>query len=526
MTATITSDFTSIYKHISEFTLTDKELTCAQAAKCVDRSSWVRKEVIRLVIWLRGKGWINEKKILEIIAESGKSIGENVGKMKNYSQHISEVMSGAHYITPKPTLADGEMSALKKIANLVSLFKTIPKEGQEPASQFFKELKEISEQADQIFKTLNESLAPKTKEKEVNPQTEQTNVSSKEEPVEPIKPKGNPLIEKFSDQSKELLTKFLVPLADILKDPVSATVEEFKAIETLSENELTKENGYSCDLNRTPEKISKNRYSNAIPLEHNCFGTMEDGSDYINASRIKIGERLYIAAQAPISEIPDEQAGTVGDFFNMIHEQDARVVVSLVMHMERKGDDNIEKCAMYWSPHQFPFTLKDGSTMVLSGEVEIANANDGSKLPEKIVERTFTISKDNVSKKVVQLHYQRWPDMGVPNVELFLKLLEHLRKLEKDQPKDCPVVCHCSAGLGRTGVFIGADSLSAEIAAKRAEGKGVEHILVNFTERVLDMRTQRLGMVCTEGQLQAIKNIAVKFVSLSDKTLKADIATS
>lgn len=521
MATTISSDFTSVYKNLSELSLTDKNLTASQMAKCIDRSSWVRKEIIRIVTWLRGKGWNNEKKFLEIINQQGKTLGENTSKMKQYSCQISEIMAGAHYITPKPSLTEAEMLALNKISKLIKIFIAIPKPGQEPASQLFKELREVSEQADAIFKVLKENPPPTTKSKGKENPVEEPSSPPEEEKREPVKPKGNPLIEKFSDGSKELLTKFLSPLAEMIKEPIKTTQEEFDAIEKLAQEELTKEKGFSCDLSKIPPRNEKNRFQIVLPFDSNCIGTQEDGSDYINASPIRIGDRRYISTQGPMPKIDKktmQHPGTVEDFLNMAHQQNAKIIVCLVMDIEYHENGLIEKYPKYWDPTFYPFKLKDDSIMTYDGEIEVANDGTHFEERERIVERTFTISKDNASKKIIQLHYENWPDKGAPDVTLFLKLLESVKKHHEEEP----IICHCNAGIGRSGTFIAADSLCSEIDAKMKEGKNPEQILINTVERVVDMRTQRLGMVCTVTQFQAIKDTVVKHVKPVQENAEKD----
>ena len=47
-------------------------------------------------------------------------------------------------------------------------------------------------------------------------------------------------------------------------------------------------------------------------------------------------------------------------------------------------------------------------------------------------------------------HYTGWGDFRTPPVAGFLEMVEKVGKTVKGRP----IVAHCSAGLGRTGVFV------------------------------------------------------------------------
>lgn len=51
------------------------------------------------------------------------------------------------------------------------------------------------------------------------------------------------------------------------------------------------------------------------------------------------------------------------------------------------------------------------------------------------------------------MQYVAWPDHGVPDSpEVFLNFTEKVREARKGD--DSPVIVHCSAGIGRTGVLV------------------------------------------------------------------------
>lgn len=52
------------------------------------------------------------------------------------------------------------------------------------------------------------------------------------------------------------------------------------------------------------------------------------------------------------------------------------------------------------------------------------------------------------------MQYIAWPDHGVPeSTDLFLKFTDHVRE-SRENDYDTPLVVHCSAGIGRTGVLV------------------------------------------------------------------------
>ena len=81
-----------------------------------------------------------------------------------------------------------------------------------------------------------------------------------------------------------------------------------------------------------------------------------------------------------------------------------------------------------------------------------------------------------------------WPDHGVPdNCAVMLNFIRRVRKLHP-YSNPCPLLVHCSAGVGRTGTFIVLDTM--------IERMKVEDTL-NVYDFVKELREQRVLMVQT-----------------------------
>ncbi|MEQ2179650.1 hypothetical protein GOODEAATRI_027326 [Goodea atripinnis] len=112
----------------------------------------------------------------------------------------------------------------------------------------------------------------------------------------------------------------------------------------------------------------------------------------------------------------------------------------------RETEMGKRKCECYWAaPHQSaafgPFTI--------TTQVE-------KRYNEDIVVRTLTVSYQQDAHSVIQFQYLSWPDHDVPyETAGVLDLLEQARRSRGADTS--PVLIHCSAGCGRTGVICALD---------------------------------------------------------------------
>ncbi|XP_055000518.1 tyrosine-protein phosphatase non-receptor type 14 [Sorex araneus] len=254
-----------------------------------------------------------------------------------------------------------------------------------------------------------------------------------------------------------------------------------------------------------PENADRSRTREVLPYEENRVAlppSKENSAGYINASHIRVvaggAEWHYIATQGPLPH-------TCHEFWQMVWEQGANVIAMVTA--EEEGGRT--KSHRYWprlgSKHsaatygKFKVTTKfrtDSGCYATTG-LKVKHLLSGQ-------ERT-----------VWHLQYTDWPDHGCPeDVQGFLAYLEEIQSvrrhtncmLEGSQPCPPPVVVHCSAGVGRTGVAI-----LSELMIYCLEHN--EQVEVPAMLRVL--REQRVSMVQTAAQYRFVYQVLIQFLQNS-----------
>ncbi|XP_040895632.1 receptor-type tyrosine-protein phosphatase C isoform X2 [Toxotes jaculatrix] len=235
---------------------------------------------------------------------------------------------------------------------------------------------------------------------------------------------------------------------------------------------------YTVKEAKKPCNVPKNRYVDILPYDYNrvqlATGNDEAGCDYINASFIDGYKeaKKYIAAQGPKDE-------TVGDFWRMVWEQQSSIIVMVT----RCEEGNRVKCAQYWpSPKR--------ETEIF--EEFIVKLNSEDYCPDYIIRHLSLTNKreKNSEREVTHIQFMSWPDHGVPGEpHLLLKLRRRVNAFKNFFSG--PIVVHCSAGVGRTGTYIGIDAMMEGL---EAEGR------VDIYGYVVRLRRQRCLMVQVEAQ--------------------------
>ncbi|KAH7727652.1 Protein-tyrosine phosphatase [Aphelenchoides avenae] len=225
------------------------------------------------------------------------------------------------------------------------------------------------------------------------------------------------------------------------------------------------------------ENIRKNRFYDILPFDENRVILQAGRGNYINASYVKdekTGAIRYIAAQGPIGDsetVGGRRDATVVDFWRMMWDENVNCIVMLTQCVE----GHRQKCAVYWPENA-------GETVHIDAELTM---NLYCITEDDICfQREIWLEKQGHAKrKVVQWHYKEWRDAAGPqDAENLLTFMELVRASDKKYP----LLVHCSAGVGRTGVFIALDILLDKLASES---------IIDVYETVSRLRQTRVNMV-------------------------------
>ena len=216
------------------------------------------------------------------------------------------------------------------------------------------------------------------------------------------------------------------------------------------------------------------RYSDIITYKYNRV-QINSNNGFINASWIHMPSmRHFIATQGPLQS-------TIDDFWEMCFLYDVKIIVILCNLIE----NNREKCANYWDNY-----IKNYKLIKLNNDMEIDN---GLMIKEfQIVNKV-----NSISKKIIQVHLKCWNDHAAP-ISNYYKIIKIINLIDKYK-QNSPVVVHCSAGVGRTGTFIGLYNLYNEIIGQ-INNILLREIKFSIFNLVRKLKEMRLYLVENEDQ--------------------------
>jgi len=232
-----------------------------------------------------------------------------------------------------------------------------------------------------------------------------------------------------------------------------------------------------------PQHRELNRYQNIVAYDHTRVALKPSPAthnhDYINANYISgFGrDKMYIAAQGPVPK-------SVDGFWQMIWENNVPTIVMVTNLVE--GNPSKLKCHRYWPDP----ALDNGKPSATYGAFNVKYVSQEQE-PTYIV-RTFQIKKGGQTRELKHFHYIAWPDHGVPETAKEMLKFRSVVKAFHSADKPGQMVVHCSAGVGRTGTFIGLDRyLDSAVALDDS---------LSVLDVVRNMRASRNYMVQAQAQ--------------------------
>ena len=220
------------------------------------------------------------------------------------------------------------------------------------------------------------------------------------------------------------------------------------------------------------------RYKDIYPYKHNVV-RINNEHKMVNASWMNIiNEKSFIASQAP-------NDNTLNDFWQMCFDYNVTHILMLCKEIE----ENKKKCSNYWSANS-----KFRDFIVTNCEM----MEQDNIIERKRITVTCIKEKTKMPKTFEHMQFKEWPDHSTPNIHNYVMIFEKLFKFIDDARGESynkkinnPIVIHCSAGIGRTGVFLTLYALCNEIK-KQIHSEYSDDVLIfnifNFVRKLKEMR--------------------------------------
>ena len=262
-----------------------------------------------------------------------------------------------------------------------------------------------------------------------------------------------------------------------------------------------------------PRAKLRNRYDNVLPTSTDIVSLIHPTSKetaYINASRFG----NMIITQGPFIR---GNINTCPDFWMLVFEQGSKIVCLTDPFVINTSGREEEKTFPYWEPRQakripdpsepeIVFKQNVGpegqevnlEVRLVEEPLIVVEANNNE---ERVTKRTFEIKFGEQVKRITHWYFENWEDHTVCDPQQLARLIELLL----ENPGD-PII-HCSAGLGRSGVF----AIILKFIIRFIES-GETPSDDEIDDAVIDLRQRRPGAVQTRDQLLLISDTIEAFI--------------
>ncbi|KAF4019583.1 hypothetical protein G4228_011248 [Cervus hanglu yarkandensis] len=282
---------------------------------------------------------------------------------------------------------------------------------------------------------------------------------------------------KSEDELNQLFPEAIFPVCPEGGDTLEGSMEQLKkglesgTVLIQFEQLYRKKPGLAITFAKLPQNLDKNRYKDVLPYDTTRV-LLQGNEDYINASYVNMEipaahlVNKYVAAQGPLPH-------TCAQFWQVVWDQKLSLIVMLTTLTERGRT----KCHQYWP---------DPPDVMEHGSFHIRCQSEDCTIAYVFREMLVTNTETGEDHTVTHLQYVAWPDHGVPDDSSdFLEFVSYVRSLRVDGE---PVLVHCSAGIGRTGVLVTMETAMCLIE---------RNLPVYPLDIVRKMRDQRAMMVQT-----------------------------
>ncbi|XP_055127525.1 tyrosine-protein phosphatase non-receptor type 3 isoform X2 [Symphalangus syndactylus] len=289
---------------------------------------------------------------------------------------------------------------------------------------------------------------------------------------------------KSEDELNQLFPEAIFPMCAEGGDTLEGSMAQLKkglesgTVLIQFEQLYRKKPGLAITFAKLPQNLDKNRYKDVLPYDTTRV-LLQGNEDYINASYVNMEipaanlVNKYIATQGPLPH-------TCAQFWQVVWDQKLSLIVMLTTLTERGRT----KCHQYWP---------DPPDVMDHGSFHIQCQSEDCTIAYVSREMLVTNTQTGEEHTVTHLQYVAWPDHGVPDDSSdFLEFVNYVRSLRVDSE---PVLVHCSAGIGRTGVLV-----TMETAMCLTE----RNLPIYPLDIVRKMRDQRAMMVQTSSQYKFV----------------------
>ncbi|XP_042328260.1 tyrosine-protein phosphatase non-receptor type 3 isoform X3 [Sceloporus undulatus] len=295
-----------------------------------------------------------------------------------------------------------------------------------------------------------------------------------------------PFVESKSEDEADSLnfTQTILPACSEYGETLEESMEQLKkglesgTILIQFEQLYRKKPGLGITFAKLPQNMDKNRYKDVLPYDITRV-VLQGKEDYINANYVNMEisstgiVNKYIATQGPLPH-------TCVHFWQAVWDHKLSVIIMLTTLTERGRT----KCHHYWP---------DPPDIVEYGNFRIKCRSEDCTIAYVFREILITNIETEEEHTVTHLQYVAWPDHGVPDDST--AFLEFVTCMRPKRIENEPILVHCSAGIGRTGVLVAMETAMCLIERNQP---------VYPLDIVRKMRDHRAMMVQTSSQYKFV----------------------